>query len=288
MRGQRDPSEIPGVLRGERARDDPLLDARPGQGPDAAVHQRRHGPVQGRLPRRGPARLHPRHDLAEVRPRRGQAQRPGERRAHRAPPHLLRDARQLLLRRLLQGRRHRLRLGVPDEDHGPAEGPPLGHRLPRRRRGRGALAEDRGPAARAGRPARREGQLLADGGHRPLRPLQRDPDRPGAVGRLRAARVRRRLRLRPLPGDLEPGLHAVQPRRRRHADAAAQAEHRHGHGPRAPGRRRPGEAEQLRHRPVRAAARRSSPGPAAKSTARMRRATSRCGSSPTTCGRPRS
>ena len=141
------------------------------------------------------------------------------------------------------------------QDHGPAEGPALGHRLPRRRRGRGALAEDRGPAGRADRPARREGQLLADGGHRPLRPVLRDPDRPGAGGRLRAARVRRRLRLRPLPGDLEPGLHAVQPRRGRHADAAAQAEHRHGHGPRAPGRRRAGEAEQLRHRPVRAAAR---------------------------------
>ena len=58
--------------------------------------------------------VHPRDDLAEVRARRRQAQRPGERRPHRAPPHLLRDARQLLVRRLLQGRRDRLRLGVPD------------------------------------------------------------------------------------------------------------------------------------------------------------------------------
>ena len=37
--------------------------------------------------------------------RRRQAQRPGERGLHRAPPHLLRDAGQLELRRLLQARR---------------------------------------------------------------------------------------------------------------------------------------------------------------------------------------
>ena len=37
---------------------------------------------------------------------------------HRAPPHLLRDAGELLLRRLLQGRRHRLRLGAADQGYG--------------------------------------------------------------------------------------------------------------------------------------------------------------------------
>ncbi len=50
--------------------------------------------------------------LAEVRPRRRQAQRPRERRLHPPPPHLLRDARQLQLRRLLQEGRHRLRMGT--------------------------------------------------------------------------------------------------------------------------------------------------------------------------------
>ena len=49
--------------------------------------------------------------VAEMRPRRRQAQRPRQRRLHRAPPHLLRDARQLLVRRLLQGARDRARLG---------------------------------------------------------------------------------------------------------------------------------------------------------------------------------
>ncbi len=44
-----------------------------------------------------------------------QAQRPRERRLHRASPHLLRDARELLVRRLLQEGRDRLGLGVRDE-----------------------------------------------------------------------------------------------------------------------------------------------------------------------------
>ena len=48
-------------------------------------------------------------------------------------------------------------------------------------------------------------------------------DRAGVL-RVRAARVRRGLRLRPLPRDLEPRVHAVQPRPRGHADAAAEAD----------------------------------------------------------------
>ena len=58
------------------------------------------------------ARLRAGRDGPEVRAGRREAQRPRQRRLHRAPPHLLRDARQLLLRRLLQGRGHRLRLGA--------------------------------------------------------------------------------------------------------------------------------------------------------------------------------
>ena len=57
------------------------------------------------------ARLRARRHVAEVRARRRQAQRPRERRPHGAPPHVLRDARQLLVRRLLQARRDPLRLG---------------------------------------------------------------------------------------------------------------------------------------------------------------------------------
>ncbi len=57
-------------------------------------------------------------------------------------------------------------------------------------------------------------------------------------------------RRRPLRRDLEPGVHAVRPRRARRADAAAEALRRHRHGPRAPGRGAAGRAQQLRHRPV--------------------------------------
>jgi alanyl-tRNA synthetase len=43
-----------------------------------------------------------------------QAQRPRQRRLHRAPPHVLRDAGQLQLRRLLQEGRDQLRVGAAD------------------------------------------------------------------------------------------------------------------------------------------------------------------------------
>ena len=52
--------------------------------------------------------------------RRRQAQRPGLGRLHGPPPHLLRDARQLVVRRLLQARGHRLGLGAADRGLRPA------------------------------------------------------------------------------------------------------------------------------------------------------------------------
>ena len=66
----------------------------------------------------------------EVHPRGRQAQRPRQRRLHRAPPHLLRDAGQLLLRRLLQARGDRLRLGAAHPGLRPGPRPALGHGLP--------------------------------------------------------------------------------------------------------------------------------------------------------------
>ena len=72
----------------------------------------------------------PRHDLAEVRARRRQAQRPRECRLHRAPSHLLRDAGQLLVRRLLQGAGDRARLEPDHQGVRPAQGPAAGHRVP--------------------------------------------------------------------------------------------------------------------------------------------------------------
>jgi hypothetical protein len=86
--------------------------------PDAALHQRGDGAVQEGVPRAGGGAVPPGGDVAEVRAGGRQAQRPGAGRLHRAAPHLLRDAGELLLRRLLQARRDPLRLGVPDEDLG--------------------------------------------------------------------------------------------------------------------------------------------------------------------------
>ena len=106
--------------RGHRVVPSSLADPR--RRPDAAVHQRGDEPVQGRLHRAREARLHPRDVLAEVRPRGRQAQRPRQRRLHRAPPHVLRDARQLLVRRLLQGRRD-------PASPGPAPRPKAGYGL---------------------------------------------------------------------------------------------------------------------------------------------------------------
>ena len=55
---------------------------------------------------------HPRRRHPEMHPRRRQAQRPRGRRLRHLPPHLLRDARQLVLRRLLQEGIARLGLGT--------------------------------------------------------------------------------------------------------------------------------------------------------------------------------
>ena len=160
------------------------------QRPDPAVHQRGHGPVQGRVPGAGPPQLQPGGERAALRPRRRQAQRPRERGLHRPPPHLLRDARQLQLRRLLQGRRHPLRLGLHHQRPEDPEGKALGHRLQGRRPGRQHLAERHRRRPGAPHPPGREIQLLVHGRHGPLRPLHRDLLRPRRRHPRRPARAR--------------------------------------------------------------------------------------------------
>ena len=156
------------------------------------------------------------------------------------------------LRRLLQERRDPLRVGVRDEGM-------LG--LPTR----AALVtvyEDDDEAASiwldeigveqeaASRGSAMVRQLLGDGRHGPVRPVQRDLLRPRPERRGRPAGLARQRR-RSLRRDLEPRVHAVRARRRRHADAAAEAVRRHRHGPRAPRGRDAGRALELRHRSVR-------------------------------------
>ena len=79
---------------------------------------------------------------AEVRAGRRQAQRSRAGGAHRAAPHVLRDARQFLVRRLLQARRDPLRVGVRHGGAGDSEGASARHRLRVGRRGARAVEGD--------------------------------------------------------------------------------------------------------------------------------------------------
>ena len=138
---------------------------------DAAVHDRGHGAVQALLRRRRDAAV-PAGDLGpEVRPRRRQAQRPRRHRPHEPPLHVLRDARQLQLRRLLQGRGDPVGVGALHRGARARPRAALGHR-PRRptTRPRRSGATTVGLPGRA-HPAPRRRQLLAHGRHRPVRPV---------------------------------------------------------------------------------------------------------------------
>src|SRR5258705_2139680 len=105
---------LPRLLRAPAARRPAELIARAVGRSHAPVRERGDGAVQEGVPGDGggAGREAARHDGAEVRARRRQAQRPRAGGTHGAPPHLLRDARQLLVRRLLQARRDPLCLGA--------------------------------------------------------------------------------------------------------------------------------------------------------------------------------
>src|SRR5688572_4452024 len=111
------PPEIHIVFRETGTRDPAELVDRPRRRPDADVHQRGDGAVQEGLSRAGlsPAWKQARDYGAEVRARGRKAQRSRAGWAHRPSPHLLRDARQLLVWRLLQARRDSICVGVRDE-----------------------------------------------------------------------------------------------------------------------------------------------------------------------------
>ncbi len=86
----------------------------------------------------------------------------------------------------------------------------------RRRSARSVGERRRSARPRNSRP-RPEGKFLGHGRYRPLRPVQRNSLRHGPR-RFRQGphRLQIRLRMRPLRRNLEPGLHAVQPRRLGH------------------------------------------------------------------------
>ena len=118
--------------------------------------------------------------------------------------------------------------------------------------------------------------------------FHRGDARPLRRGARRRRLPRHRLQLRPLRRSLEQRVHGVRPPGRRHAESAAGAVDRHRHGPRAH-HRRSSRASCRTTTPIcsRRSSRRSASAPAALyrrdhgGSAR----TSRCASSPTTCGR---
>ncbi len=207
----RDPQHVSELFPGEGAHDRSQLFAGTGGRSVPALHQCRDGAVQVRVSGHGKASLFPGHFFPEVRPRRREAQRSGERRQNGPASHLFRDARELLLRRLFQAGRDRVRMGAARPQDGARPGQALGHRAQERRRGLRHLAGRDRASARAHHPSRRQGQLLGHGRHRALRPVLRDHLRPGSGSRLRETGVQDwGVRMRPVSGDMEPRVHAVQ------------------------------------------------------------------------------
>ena len=132
---------------------------------------------------RSARRRHP-----EVHPRRRQAQRPRRRRAGHLPPHVLRDARQLVLRRLLQEGGDRLGVGTGRRTSGSSRrtrstrrftNPDKRRRPERVRRGsvrslgrEVSRAPGSIPTSTSSTATRRT--ILDDGRDRPVRPVHRD------------------------------------------------------------------------------------------------------------------
>ena len=156
---------------------------------DAAVHQRRHEPVQGRVPRHRHAAVQAGGRHAEVHPRRRQAQRPRRRRQGHLSPHLLRDARQLVASATTSRRKRsrwawelltqvwgldKSRLHATVFEGDPEEGLARDDEAAELWRTRDRHRPDAHPLGQ------QEGQLLGDGRDRPVRPVHRDPHRPHA------------------------------------------------------------------------------------------------------------
>ncbi len=249
------------------------------------------------VPRQGDARLHAGDDRAEVHARQRQAQRPRQRRAVVPASHVLRDARQLLVRRLLQARRDSVRVDAADRGVEAAAGPAVRHRLP------GRSAASRATTRRTtsgGRflPAERIGELGAADNFWQMGDT-------GPCGRCSeiyyfrgAASAVRRGGRRPAPAAASSAdcdryieiWNNVFMEFDRQADGTLKPlpapSIDTGHGPRARHRGAAGHSCRTTT-PIssRRCWRRSASAPARRTAARWSRPTSRCASSPITCAR---
>ena len=140
------------------------------------VHQLGDDAVRPVLPRRGAGAVRPAPGDVdpEVRAPGRQAQRHRRARPHPPPPHLLRDARQLELRRLLQARRHQVGVGARHRRAG-FDGDRIWATVHVTDDDAEAIwHEEIGHPDRA-HPAPGQGQLLGDGRDRPVRAVLGDP-----------------------------------------------------------------------------------------------------------------
>ena len=205
---------------------------------------------------------------------------------HRPPPHVLRDARQLLLRRLLQEGRDRLRLGAADRATWACRRTGWWSRSSR---ARAACPRD-DEAHGFWLAARRRPTASSSSGPRTTSGRWATPGPAAAAPRSTTSRATRSPAPRRRPGGTCLGVECECDRwleiwnivfmefdrdATGALEPAAGALRRHRHGPRARHRGRPGQALELRHRPVHAAARRrwrrrARPAPTAKDAAGRR------------------
>ena len=220
----------------------------PARRSDAALHQRRHEPVQGRFPGPREARVHAGDDGAEGDAGERQAQRPRQRRAVAAPSHVLRDARQFLVRRLLQ---ERGAARFAWQRCSPMSGScqPTGW-WSSIFKGEGGIPRDDEAYdvwRSLGVPSSRIVELGAEDNFWQMGDT-------GPCGRCSEIYFVREGRRRSRDRDLEQRLHGVRAKRRRNADAASGAVHRHRDGLRAHHLGAAEQAIELRHRSLHAAA----------------------------------